>query len=279
MTDDDDRTELASALLDGTLPDEAAAAARRDPAVMARLAQLELARDRVRDVPPPVEGRDAMLAAALEAFDTAPPASPVSDLKARRRARGEPRQVPRWLGAAAAVALVLAGVGAVAVLGQQSEDHEDSASLTAADESSGDSESAEERSSSAEVEAGSPAPEAPATTPVAPGTAPAQLGDLGSFATATDLVARVRDDSDLFRALSDGADANLDSPGAAAALPACATGDLPAVLQAPDSVVVALGSATVDGKAVSVWVAETASGRRVILVDSACRTVANRALE
>ena len=279
MTNDDDRTELASALLDGTLPDEAAAAARRDPAVMARLAQLEHARDRVRDVPPSVEGRDAMLAAALEAFDTAPPASPVSDLQARRRARGERRQAPRWLGAAAAVALVLAGVGAVALLGQQSTDHDESASeLTTADDASGADDSADAESSSAEAEAGEAAPEAPATTPVAPPTAPAQLGDLGTFATASDLVARVRDDADLSRELSERADATLD-----AAVPAsgygCAIGDLPAALQDPENVVVALGSATVDGQAVSVWVAETASGRRVILVDSACRSVANRALE
>jgi hypothetical protein len=281
MTNDDDRTELASALLDGTLPDGAAAAARRDPAVMARLAQLERARDRVRDLPPPVEGRDAMLAAALEAFDTAPPASPVSDLQARRRARGERRQAPRWLGAAAAMALVLAGVGVVAVLGQQSEDHDDSASsVLEADDSSGAGDSADERSTSAEAEteAGQAAPEAPGTTPVAPMPAPAQLGELGSFATTGDLVARVRDDSDLFRAASDGADASLDAAGTAAAY-GCAIEDLPGVLQDADSVVVALGSATVDGEAVSVWVAQTASGRRVILLDSACRSVANRALE
>ena len=278
MTNDDRRTELASALLDGTLPDEAAAAARRDPAVMARVAQLEQARDRVRDVPlPPVEARDAMLAAALEAFDAAPPASPVSDLQARRRDRGERRHAPRWLGAAAAVALVLAGVGAVAILGQQSEDHANESALTAADESGG-GDSAQERASGDQSEAGAAVPEAPATTAGAPGAAPAQLGDLGSFATATDLVAQLEQDQRV-RTLTDGAaDASGAAPDAALSATGCASGDLPQVLEQPDSLVVALGRASVDGEAVSVWVADTPSGRRIVVVDANCRTVANQPL-
>src|SRR5262245_28956069 len=276
MTDDDRRAERASALLDGTLPDEAAAAARRDPAVMARLAQLEQARDRVRDVPPPpVEARDAMLAAALDAFDTVPPASPVPDLQDRRRARGERRHAPRWLGAAAALALVLAGVGAVALLGQQSEDHANESALRAADESGG-GESAEDQASGNGSQASEAAPEASATTAGAPGATAARLGDLGSFATATDLVAQLEQDQS-FRALTDSAaDAGAESPDAALSATGCATADLPQVLQAQDSLVVALGSATVDGKAVSVWVADTPSGRRIVLVDADCRTVANR---
>ena len=281
MTYDDDRTELASALLDGTLPEEAAAAARRDPAVMARLAQLEQARDRVRDLPPaPIEARDAMLAAALDAFDTAPAESPVSDLDARRRARGQRGQAPRWLGAAAAVALVLAGVGVVAILGQRSGDQDNQASLSAADEATEAGGSGDDSSASADAEAGAAAPEVQdAPTTAATRAAPAQLGDLGSFATSTDLVARVRDDPLLYQALSEEADTALSDPGAATTQAACASGDLPRVLQDQANAVVALGSATVDGKAVSVWVADTPSGRRVVLVDSDCRTVANRSLE
>ena len=278
MTNDDRRTELASALLDGTLPDEAAAAARRDPAVMARVAQLEQARDRVRDVPlPPVEARDAMLAAALDAFDAALPAPPVSDLQARRRDRGERRHAPRWLGAAAAVALVLAGVGAVAILGQQSEDHANESALTAADESGG-GDSAQERASGDQSEAGAAVPQAPATTAGAPGAVPAQLGDLGSFATATDLVAQLEQDQRV-RTLTDGAaDASGAAPDAALSATGCASGDLPQVLEQPDSLVVALGRASVDGEAVSVWVADTPSGRRIVVVDANCRTVANQPL-
>jgi hypothetical protein len=283
MTYDDDRTELASALLDGTLPDEAAAAARRDPAVMTRLAQLEQARDRVRDVPPPpIEARDAMLAAALDAYDTAQAEPPVSELEALRRARGERRQAPpRWLGAAAAVALVLAGVGVVAVLAQQSADQDDQASVTAADEATQAGGSGEDSSASDDAETGAAAPEAQdAPTTAASRTAPAQLGELGSFANSTDLVARVRDDALLDQAQSEeGADTALSGPGAATTLAGCASGTLPGVLQDQDNAVVALGSATVDGKAVSVWVADTPSGRRVVLVDSDFRTVANRSLE
>jgi hypothetical protein len=280
MTYDDDRTELASALLDGTLPEEAAAAARRDPAVMARLAQLEQARDRVRDLPPaPIEARDAMLATALDAFETAPAESPVSDLDARR-ARGQRGQAPRWLGAAAAVALVLAGVGVVAILGQRSGDQDNQASLSAADEATESGGSGDDSSASADAEAGAAAPEVQdAPTTAATRAAPAQLGDLGSFATSTDLVARVRDDPLLYQAQSEEADTSLSGPGAATTQAACASGDLPGVLQDQANAVVALGSATVDGKAVSVWVADTPSGRRVVLVDSDCRTVANRSLE
>lgn len=280
MTYDDDRTELASALLDGTLPEAAAAAARRDPAVMARLAQLEQARDRVGDLPPaPIEAREAMLAAALDAFDTAPAESPVSDLEARRRARGRRRQAPRWLGAAAAVALVLAGVGVVAILGQRSGDQDNQASMSAADEATEAGGSGDDSSASADAEAGAAAPEAQdAPTTAATRTAPAQLGDLGSFATSTDLVARVRDDPLLYQAQSE-ADTALSAPGTATTQAGCASGDLPRVLQDQDNAVVALGSATVDGKAVGVWVADTPSGRRVVLVDSDCRTVANRSLE
>ena len=57
MTDADDRhDDLASALLDGALPESVAAAARRDPAVLARVAAMAEARDRLRDLPPPAPG-------------------------------------------------------------------------------------------------------------------------------------------------------------------------------------------------------------------------------
>jgi hypothetical protein len=176
------------------------------------------------------------------------------------------------------VALVIAGVGVVAVLGQRSGDQDNQASVTAADEATEAGGSGDDRSASEDAEAGAAAPEAPTTS--ASRIAPAQLGDLGSFATSADLVARVRDDALLYQAQSEeGADTALSGPGAATTLAGCASGDLPGVVQDQDNTVVALGSATVDGKAVSVWVADTPSGRRVVLVDSDCRTVANRSLE
>ena len=277
MTTDDDRTDLASALLDGTLPDEAAAAARRDPAVMARLAEMEQARDRLRDVPPPrIEGRDAALAAALAAFDTAAdePVSPVSDLQARRHARGKRRQAPRWLGAAAAVALVVAGVGVVAALSLRgSGSNDNQASVTAADEAP--SEAGGDSSSSAESDQGLSAAPAPS---VATTIAPTQLGDLGSFSSTADLVARVRQDAGSFGSAAGTAGAELDAPERASSF-GCATGDLPDVLQDQSTTVVASGDARVDGAPVTVWVVDTPTGRRAVVLDAGCRTVVDRPLE
>ncbi|MGH9005710.1 MAG: hypothetical protein ACRDYV_21490, partial [Acidimicrobiia bacterium] len=105
--------------------------------------------------------------------------------------------------------------------------------------------------------------------------APVPLGDLGSFASAGDLVTRVRSDAAAYEALVDGADTTLAGPQAADSV--CAVEDLPEVLQ-DQAAVVALGTATVDGTAVTVWVADTPSGRRVVVVDGNCRTVANRPL-
>jgi hypothetical protein len=277
MTTDDDRTDLASALLDGALPDEAAAAARRDPGVMARLAEMEQARDKLRDVPPPpVAGRDAALAAALGAFDATAhePVSPVSDLQARRTARGERRQAPRWLGAAAAVALIVAGVGVVAALSQHSSgSHDDQAAVTAADEAP--SEPGGDSTTSAEAGQGGSAAPAPS---VATRTSGTPLGDLGSFSSPADLVARVRQDAALFGAGDSTASADLGAPETESSH-GCAPGDLPEVLRDPTTTVLALGDASVADTPVSVWVVDTASGRRVVAVDAGCRTVVNRLLE
>jgi hypothetical protein len=62
--------DIASALIDGLLTADEAAAARRDPAVVERAAQMQAARDLVRQVPPVDAGAgDRALAAALGAWD------------------------------------------------------------------------------------------------------------------------------------------------------------------------------------------------------------------
>jgi hypothetical protein len=281
MTTDDDRTDLASALLDGTLPDEAAAAARRDPAVMARVAEMEQARDRLRDVPPPrAEGRDAALATALAAFDTAAhePVSPVSDLQAQREARGGRRQAPRWLGAAAAVALVAAGVGVVAALSQHTGgSDEDQATVSAADEAP--SEAGGDSATSAESDQGaSAAPEGAPAPSVATTIAPAQLGDLGSFSSPAELITRLRQDAAAADALAGTSGAELNAPSRASTF-GCTTGDVPEVLSDQATTVVAHGSARVDDTPVTVWVVDTATGRRAVVLDAGCRTVVDRLLE
>jgi len=71
MTTPRDTDDLASALLDGLLTDDEAAAARRDPAVAARLAALAAVREEVGRPParPDPVARERGLAAALAAFD------------------------------------------------------------------------------------------------------------------------------------------------------------------------------------------------------------------
>ena len=71
--------------------------------------------------------------------------------------------------------------------------------------------------------------------------------------------------------------ATIAHAGPQAADSVCAVEDLPEVLQ-DQAAVVALGTATVDGTAVTVWVADTPSGRRVVVVDGNCLAVANRPL-
>jgi hypothetical protein len=166
-----DPDDLASALLDGLLDAGEAEAARRDPAVVARVAALAAARDALGTPPPPPDaaGRERAISAALAAFDaetsaaddqaTATDVSPSAPSRtfehatpllrrasARAGGRGHGRRAApaehwaRWLGAAAAVVLVVAGV-----------------SLLARGDGSDDEDTAAEDSSSSEGGAGSEA--------------------------------------------------------------------------------------------------------------------------
>jgi hypothetical protein len=168
--DEPDRVDaLASAVLDGLVPADEAAAARRDPAVARRIEQMAAARDALRAVPPPVvDRREAAIAAALAAAppagatsvgrdpwsgDAVPPAPPLpagpgapgdrrppppASLQAARDRRAR-RLGPRWLGTAAAVLLVLGLVGLVASVTGSSGDGDaaDQTSAAAPEESSG----------------------------------------------------------------------------------------------------------------------------------------------
>ena len=167
--DEPDRVDaLASAVLDGLLPGDEAAAARRDPAVARRIDQMAAARDLLRDVPPPdAARREATIAAALAAAppDAAgatgwaagaastgavPPAPPMAAGPAttgdRRppppaslheaRTRRARRLDARWLGTAAAVVLLLGLVGLFVSGGSPGDDAADQETSAAAPESS-----------------------------------------------------------------------------------------------------------------------------------------------
>jgi hypothetical protein len=266
--------DLASALLDGKLPPGAADAARRDPAVMARVAAMARARDRVRDVPPPsAEAREQGLAAALAAFD--PDAGvavgrergEVADLAARRRARA---QRTRWLGAAAVVLALVASVAGLAALAGDGQDDsesvalEDSGSGTAGDEAGDDGAAqdapTEESESSAESAAGAvPAPD---------------VGHLGSFPDAEALAAAARARARSRVVPGSGADADSSF----GALSGCPPDSLLDRLGDRTAAVVLQGTAELDGTAVRVWVVAAPDGEQLVAIDGSCRIVVDQPL-
>jgi hypothetical protein len=283
MTNDDDRRdELASALLDGDLGDKEAAAARRDPAVAARVAELAAARDLLRDVPPaPAAAREAGLAAALAAYDD--PGQPT-----RLASRRERRRAPVWLGAAATVAIVAGVVGVLAVAGGLG----------------GSSSSDSGEASTAEGAPESPVPEASAESGAGDAGAAVvvDLGDLGDFPTEDALAARVAGSVDDLGATRDASgevpgaassptttvpgplaserpsaddEALSGAPGARVALPGaeatCTGDDLPEAPVGGQAGVLAHAAARLAGTHVDVWLVRTASGTRLVALDSSCR--------
>jgi hypothetical protein len=278
MTEPDDRhDDLASALLDGALPESAAAAARRDPAVLARMAAMAEARDRLRDVPPPDPGaRDRAVAAALAAFEPGTGVSGrVADLgESRRRRRSGP---PRWLGAAAAVAVVVAGLASLAVLAGDGQDTDDEASLSAEQDTAGDA--SDDAGSEASEDAGSDdGDEGAAAAPAEPEAAGRAAGYLGSFASVaalTDHVAELASGD-----FSPGEDEATEQvlPESTLATVACPAESLPPVLRDGTAPVQLYGRADLDGTPVEVWVVSTAGGRQLVAVDQSCRTVVDEAL-
>lgn len=283
-----DRDELASALLDGDLPPGWAEEARRDPAVLARVAELVAARDRLRatPVPPPDPGaRERTLAAALAAFDDEALSGEghgeghgagragVADLGARRGARaGGTGRAIRWLGVAAAL-LALAGVAGLASRSTGGGDSEDStAGASLEEDSSGGGMAREESAEDEGASSGDPIT----------GEALADVEDLGSFTSGDDLVDRLRaaPDAQLPAPTSQpdadtgaGGDAESDE-GAAAGPPARACA---APAPAGEDAVLR-GRAVVAGTPVDVWVVTAAGGDRVVAVDASCRTVVDAPL-
>lgn len=270
MTDADDRhDDLASALLDGALPESVAAAARRDPAVLARVAAMAEARDRLRDVPPADPGaRDRAVAAALAAFEPGAGGSGrVADLgESRRRRRSGP---PRWLAAAAAVVVVVAGLAGLAVLAGDGQSADEDLSLSAEEDTAG--EASEDAGSEADDEGAAAAPTEPETAERAAG----YLGSFASVAALTDHVAGLASGD-----FSPGEDepAGQVLPESTLATAACPADSLPPVLRDGAAPVQLYGHADLDGTPVEVWVVSTAGGRQLVAVDQSCRTVVDEAL-
>ena len=290
---DGDADELASALLDGVLDEAGASAARQRPDVMARLAEIESTRAALRDAPAPPpdpSARERAIAAALAAFDDevatppAPAREPVSELAARQQRRRAPRHgAPRWLGAAAAVAVLVAAAAGVATLGTGSSD-EDAAT-------SGDATAGSE-SGDAEEEASGGAADAPAASEGADDQAAAEeepaseaplvAGDLGSFASADDLVASLRTRADEDRESTGATDGSGEAVAPADQVLAdlrfgCGT-ELPGRLADGGTMVRLRGTATFLGDAVDVLVIRTTGGDRVVAIDASCSVVVDEPL-
>lgn len=293
--------ELASALLDGELSDDEAAAARARPDVMAWAGAMEEARRALRELPvPPHAGRDRAVAAALAAFDDQRAddgeTSAAVGAGGRREAGGHrsrdpvapptargasTRRAQRWLAAAAAAA-VLAGLAGLAVATGDDRTDQDAAGYAADEAAEGDDGDSQAGGSAAEggeapdrAEA-EEAPMATADTELTDELAAADAGDLGAFPSADALV------DHLAALLAEGGDEGRVPPmdgddGAGTAFRQACVDDPPAPLAAALATVLG-GRAVVYGRLVDVWVIDTVEGRRVVALDDSCSPVVDRPL-
>ena len=318
--------DLASALLDGLLDADEAEAARRDPAVVARVAALAAARDALAAPPPPPDaaGRERAISAALSAFDAetsatddaaiaadaspsvTPPRFDHATPLARRapvrgagrgRGRGTARseQWARWLGAAAAVVLVVAGVSLLA----RGDDSDDGDTEASSDEvSSGDSGAGSEAEATPEADEDAARDEAAESAGEdAGGELPSgEVLDLGAAESPDALADRVRSTLAAQRELADvpatepeggAAPATTDrvpghagqdgaAPERASEPLACPTGD--ATANARSGSVDLRARARLDGQPVEVWVIDLGGSLTVLAVDADCAVILDHPL-
>jgi hypothetical protein len=296
MTASRDPDDLASALLDGLLTDDEAAMARRDPEVVARLAELAAVREAVRRPPegPDPVARERGLAAALAAFEagdetaeqrgaSASTGTTVGDpgrrpagrpVAARSGTPWRPRGTVgrRWLTAAA---IVLAVVG----LGVLASNWDSGSGSDSADTAAGGGDDAE-RSGDAtaeEPEGGTAEESAP------PSVAPGGIVDLGDVDSPGALAERAQAAlaGGYARPLgreSSGQDTADEDAGDGALRFHCADVDAERLFAAGEAVVLE-ARATVDGQAVDVWVLSADGNERVVAVDASCAVVVDQPLE
>jgi hypothetical protein len=288
MTAPRDPDDLASALLDGLLTDDEAAVARRDPAVVARLAELAAVREAVRRPPagPDPVARERGVAAALAAFEAGDDAAeqrgagaPVGSTVAARtpwRPRGTAGR--RWL-TAAAVVLAVVGLGVLASNWDTGNDNADNAAQGG--ETTGGSDDAGGGSGSATVEE----PEGgTAGQGAAPTVAPGGIVDLGEVDSSEALAERARSalasgsPSPLSEA-SSGEDAADEGAGGGALRSQCAGAAGAARIPATGETIVLEARATLDGDSVDVWVLAADGTERVVAIDTTCEVVVDRPLD
>lgn len=270
----DDVDDLASALIDGLLDDEQAAAAQRDPAVASRADEMRAARQALRSVPPvDSEQSEKAITAALRHGPSAP-TDGVRSMAGRRTP---------WLAAAAVLVVLLAIGGALATWAASSSDETASSGgdsgapeeqLEAADEEA----AADEGDVAAEEDAGAEAAPAPgdddaatdeaARAPTTTGAAADGGTDLGSVGSIDELAARAR-------AALDGSRPDQGGGADGTAGPGCPVP--PAVERAGGPEL--RGQATLDGERLDVWVYDDGGTLRLLAIDASCAEVANQALD
>ena len=277
--------ELASALLDGLLTDDEATAAKRDPAVAARLAELTAVREAVRRTPagPDPVARERGLAAALAAFDAgdggeqrgtgASAGTTVSPL-GRRRSATRPAAGRRWL-TAAAIVLVVVGVVGLGVLASNWDTGSDDGDTAASgsDDAGRSGNATEEQPESGTAEETAP-----------PSVAPGGIVDLGDVDSPEALAERARSaradgsPSALGQA-SDGVGGADEAGGGVPLAGQCADAPAAAQLPAAGETIVLEARATLDGDRVDVWVLAADGKERVVAVDATCAIVIDEPLD
>jgi hypothetical protein len=300
MTAPRDPDDLASALLDGLLTDDEAAVARRDPAVVARLAELAAVHEAVRRAPagPDPVARERGLAAALAAFEAGENAaeqrwagavgSTVGAGDRRRPAKrpaagraGTPRRPRatagrRWL-TAAAVVLAVVGLGVLASNWDAGSDDADNAAQGGA--TTRDSDDAGGGSGSATAEERETTEQG-----AAPTVAPGGVVDLGDVDSSQALAERARSalaagSSSPPSEAAGGQDAAQEGAGGDALRSQCADAAGAARLPATGETIVLEARATLDGDSVDVWVLAANGKERVVAVDATCEVVVDRSLD
>ena len=199
LPDDLSDDELLSAVFDGETPDDVSSTVLGDPEFSARLEAFATIRAEMRDFSVPTSLLDELRAVALTTVDTPESAPPI-----RLRRRGSTRP---WLGAAAAVTVLVASVGFV-LARDQTPTPEDATSRPAS--TSAGAAAAEFHTGASGAAIASDAK----TTKAAPAAGPAQLGALR---TVEALAAA-------YRALSSGTGSTATTDSAAApAINRCGT--------------------------------------------------------
>jgi hypothetical protein len=288
MTAPPDPDELASALLDGLLTDDEAAAAKRDPAVLARLAELAAVREAVRRPPagPDAVARERGLAAALAAFDAgdeageprrtgAPAGTTVSPLGRRGETPWRPRGTAgrRWL-TAAAVVLAVVGLGVLVSNWNPGSDSDD----TAGNAATGSDDAARSGTAAEEAPEGGAAEEH-----AAPSVAPGGIVDLGEVDSPEALAERARSArAEGFGSPQGQASGDEDAAdGGGGAVPLarqCANAAAGRLPEAGETIVLE-ARATLDGDSVEVWVLAADGEQRVVAVDATCAVVVDQPLD